>query len=104
MSAIFGADTPEKTAEIVNEISALSLISKDDPPIFMSYGMRPDAPAPTGDGASGWKVHHVIFGVKLKEQMDTLGVEADLHYPGAATKYASREQFLITKLKETPSR
>ncbi len=95
VSAIFDADTPEATAKIVDEISALSLIDKDDPPIFMSYGMKPDDPVPTGDKASGWKVHHVIFGVKLKEKMDALGVEADLQYPGAKTKYGSRERFLI---------
>ena len=102
VSAIFDADTPEGTAKIVSEISALSLISKDDPPIFMSYGMKPDDPVPAGDRAQGWKVHHVIFGVKLKEKMDEIGVEADLQYPGAKTEYSSRDRFLITKLSSTP--
>ncbi len=102
LSTIFDADTPEATAKIVAEISALSLISKDDPPIFMSYGMKPDDPVPTGERASGWKVHHVIFGVKLKEKMDALGVEADLQYPGAKAKYASRDWFLISKLAVKP--
>ena len=101
VSAVFDADTPEETKKIVTEISALSLIDKDDPPIFMSYGMKPDAPVPTGAAAQGWKVHHVIFGVKLKEKMDALGVEADLQYAGAKTKYGSRERFLITKLTST---
>ena len=102
ISVIFDADTPEATSEIVAEISALSLISKDDAPIFMSYGMKPDAPVPAGAKARGWKVHHVVFGVKLKARMDALGVEADLQYPGARTKYGSRERFLITKLASTP--
>jgi acetyl esterase len=102
ISAIFDTDTPEGTEQIVKEISALSLISKDDPPIFMSYGMKPDDPVPTGGNAQGWKVHHVIFGVKLKEKMDAIGVEADLQYPGARTKYASRERFLIKKLTSLP--
>jgi hypothetical protein len=102
ISTIFDADTPEGTKKIVAEISALALISEDDPPIFMSYGMKPDDPVPTGDRARGWKVHHVIFGVKLKEKMDALDVEADLQYPGARTKYASRERFLITKLTSVP--
>ena len=92
------ADTPEESEKIVKDISALSLISKDDPPIYMSYGMKPDDPVPTGAKAQGWKVHHVVFGVKLKEKMDSIGVEADLQYPGARTKYRSRERFLITKL------
>lgn len=98
ISAIFDADTPEGIEKIVNEISALSLISKDDPPIFMSYGMKPDDPVPAGARSQGWKVHHVIFGVKLKEKMDEIGAEADLQYPSAKTKYSSRERFLITKL------
>jgi len=102
ISAIFDADTPEATKKIVSEISALSLISKDDPAIFMSYGMKPNDPVPTGARAQGWKVHHVVFGVKLKEKMDELGVEADLQYPGAKTRYGSREKFLITKLTATP--
>jgi len=41
----------------------------------------------------------VIFGVKLKERMDQLGVEADLKYPGAKTKYNSLASFFIAKLK-----
>ncbi len=101
LSAIFDADTPEGTKKIVAEISAMSLISKDDPPIFMSYGMKPDDPVPTGARAQGWKVHHVIFGVTLKKKMDELGIEADLQYPGAKTKYGSREKFLIQKLTAT---
>ena len=102
ISTIFDADTPEATEKIVSEISALSLISEDDPPIFMSYGMKPDAPVPTGEKAQGWKVHHVIFGVKLKEKMDAIGVEADLQYPGVKSIHGSRERFLITKLTSTP--
>jgi acetyl esterase len=98
ISAIFDADTPEGIKKIVADISALSLISKDDPPIFMSYGMKPDAPIPTGEKAQGWKVHHVIFGVKLKEKMDAIGVAADLQYPGAKMQHTSRERFLITTL------
>jgi hypothetical protein len=97
---IVGDVTDEKLKEIVKDISALSLITSDDPPIFMSYGMKPDAPIPSDPKrARGWKVHHVIFGIKLKEKMDRLGIEADLKYPGARTKYRSPAAFLIAKLK-----
>jgi hypothetical protein len=44
-------------------------------------------------------VHHVTFGVKLKEEMDELGIEADLKYPGARTTYRSIVDFFVTKLK-----
>jgi pimeloyl-ACP methyl ester carboxylesterase len=98
---VFGDVTDEKLREIVKDISAMSLITADDPPIFMSYGMKPDAPIPSdAKRARGWKVHHVIFGVKLKEKMERLGVEANLKYPGVRTKYNSPAGFLIAKLKQ----
>lgn len=97
----FGAKTKEEYLKKVEDVSALSLISKDDPPIFMAYRMRPDAPVP-GDGsqARGWKVHHVVFGVELKKKMDKLGLEADLKYPGAKTKYQSNVEFFLAHLKK----
>jgi acetyl esterase/lipase len=99
-SEVFGDVTDDKLKEVVKDISALSLITADDPPIFMSYGMKPDAPIPSDTKrVRGWKVHHVIFGIKLKEKMDQLGVEANLKYPGAQTKYESPADFLISKLK-----
>jgi hypothetical protein len=48
--------------------------------------------------AEGWKVHHVVFGLKLKEKMDGLGVEAHLQYPGARTTYRAISDFFIQKL------
>lgn len=97
----FEAETEEDLRKIVAEVSALSLVSEDDPPIFMAYGQKPTEPIPTDpQKARGWKVHHVMFGVKLKEKMDELKVEANLQYPGAETPYLSREDFLISKLTE----
>ncbi|MBC8471228.1 MAG: alpha/beta hydrolase [Planctomycetes bacterium] len=97
---VYGDITDDELTEIVKDISAMSLITADDPPIFMSYGMKPDAPIPSdAKRAQGWKVHHVVFGIKLKEKMDQLGVEANLKYPGAQTKYKSPAGFLIAKLK-----
>jgi acetyl esterase len=99
-SEVYGDVTDDKLRDIVKDISALSLITADDPPIFMSYGMKPDAPIPVDSKrAQGWKVHHIIFGVKLKEKMDQLGVEANLKYPGVQTKYKTPTSFLIAKLK-----
>jgi acetyl esterase len=96
----FEAKTEAELEKIVADVSALALISADDPPIHMSYGMAPDAPVPTDpERARGWKVHHVMFGVKLKEKMDALGIEADLKYPGASTTYGSLAEFFKAKLK-----
>ncbi len=95
----FGVKTKAEYLARAKEVSALSLVSKDDPPLFMSYGMAPGDPVPEDPAkAQSWKVHHVIFGVKLKEEMDRLGVEADLKYPGAKTRYGSIPAFFKAKL------
>ncbi|MBD3266563.1 alpha/beta hydrolase fold domain-containing protein [bacterium] len=95
----FGEVTGERLAGIVADISALHLISPDDPPIFMHYNMKPDAPIPTDERkARGWKVHHVMFGIQLKRELDKAGVEAVLHYPGMDIPYKSQEDFLLKKL------
>ena len=98
---LYGKKTDEQIREVVADISALSLISADDPPIHMQYGQKPDDPVPDDpQKARGWKIHHVVFGVELKRAMDKLGVEANLQYPGAKTRYGSREHFLIEKLTQ----
>ena len=94
-----GIETEQEYREKVAEISALSLISEDDPPIYMTYQMAPDDPVPDDpQRAGGWKIHHVAFGAALKEKMDELGVEAGLNYPGARPAYRSLAHFLIAKL------
>ena len=97
---MWGADSLEEVAETTRQCSALRLISPDDPPIFMSYGMAPDAKKPSGDKnrLRGWLIHHVVFGTKLKEKADELGVEADLSYPGSGSKYPSNVAFFRDKL------
>ena len=99
---MWGADSLEEVAETTRQCSALRLISPDDPPIFMSYGMAPDAKKPSGDKdrVRGWLIHHVVFGTKLKEKADELGVEADLSYPGSGSKYPSQVDFFRDKLLE----
>jgi acetyl esterase len=95
----FGVATKENYLKKVAEVSALSLITRDDPPIFMSYAMAPGDPVPPdAQRAEGWKVHHVVFGLKLKEKMDGLGVEASLQYPGARTAYRAISDFFVQKL------
>jgi acetyl esterase len=101
----FGVKTQEDFQQKVAQVSALSLITKDDPPIFMSYLMQPDDPVPPDlEQARRWKVHHVIFGIELKKRMDALGIEADLEYPGAKTIYRSPAEFIISKLSKPTTR
>lgn len=94
---IFGTSDRAKQAAIARRISPISLVSADDPPTFMSYGMAPEDPVPNGDRATAWKVHHVRFGLTLKERLDDVGIEAYLHYPGADSEYSSAADFFAAK-------
>jgi hypothetical protein len=96
---LYGNISDKDLKETIEGISAFSIVSSDDPPIFMSYWMEPDAAIPAEPRKQrGWKIHHVNFGIKLKEKMDTLGVEADIKYPGATPSYGSNVEFLKAKL------
>jgi len=98
---MFGAETEEELLKKNANVAALSLISKDDPPVFMVYAMAPDADKPTDAGAArNWMVHHVVNGIELKKLCDQLGVESYLQYPGAKNKYATTTAFLIEQLKD----
>ena len=99
--AKWGAKTRDEAEEIARKHSAVSIVSADDPPIFMSYGMTPTAKPPTERGRiRGWLIHHVNLGLALKEKTDTLKLEAHLKYPGAKTKYQSQVEFFVDKLLE----
>lgn len=101
---IFGTSDQGKQAAISAKISAIGLVSADDPPTFMRYGMAPGDPVPEGDRAQGWKVHHVNFGLALKAKLDSLGVENVLHYPGADSAYSTPEDFFIAKFGKSEIR
>lgn len=100
--ATFGVETSEEAEKIAQSLSAIPLASAGDPPIFMSYGMRPDAKLPSQDDPKklrGFLVHHVQLGIDLKEKMDQLGLECHLKHPGTSPKYDSSIEFLVDKLR-----
>ena len=97
--ATWGSKTLDKANKKAARHSALNLVSEDDPPIFMSYGMAPSAKPPENKTRlRGWLIHHVNLGIALKEKTDTLKLEAHLKYPGADLKYPTQNEFLIDKL------
>ena len=97
----FAEPEGDSHAKLIADVSAIDLLSKGDPPIYMSYRMRPNDPIPEGGAARGWQIHHVVFGEKLEEKAEGAGVETHLVYPGKKSKeYASFEDFFIAKLKE----
>lgn len=85
----------DKIMPWIKQYSPYELVSKDDPPIAMSYGGPPAMGKEEKD-----PTHTCNFGVKLEEKLKSVGVECHLIYPGTPdTKYKNCTEFLIDKLK-----
>ena len=96
---IFGVQRQEEYLRKAAGVSVLSLVTQDAPPTLLYYSMSPDDPIPADpQKAQAWSVHHVIFGIKLKEKMDAFGVEAQLCHPGTRMIYRSIPHFFMMKL------
>ena len=90
----------ERVKKLMIDASALSHLSKDDVPVYATYG-RGDVPVDADTNPSIW-VHHVKLGLKLQEAMQPLGLECIVRSPDHTDKdpYGSMESFFIKKLKE----
>lgn len=93
-----GLEKPE-TRKLIIDASPITHLTKDDPPVFLQYGGG-DTPVTETTDANTW-VHHARLGIKLKEQMDKLGIECYVSYRGGppVTKYRNPVEFLVAKLK-----
>ncbi|MEM1296907.1 MAG: family 16 glycoside hydrolase [Verrucomicrobiota bacterium] len=92
--AVFLAER-ESILPWIAEYSPYALVSKDDPPIFMTYSRPPALGEEQKD-----PTHTANFGVKLQEHCLVTGVECELVYPGASkSSYVTTTDFLIAKLK-----
>ena len=90
----FGEIPEETRLKIIEDIAALKLLTKDDPPIYMQYGMAPNDPEPADQNrVQGWRVHHVNFGVALLEKAKKLDVPAYLRYRGANPQFPADVEF-----------
>jgi acetyl esterase/lipase len=87
----------EKVLPWIKEYSPIELASKDDPPIFMEY---PKQQKPPKQGqVEKDPTHSAMYGVKLAEKLEALGVEVVLNYPGHMDeRYQSSHDFLVAKL------
>ena len=96
---MWNGKTLQEANQTASQHSAIHLVTSDDPPIFMSYGMSPTASLPKDPKRiRGWLIHHVNLGIVLKEKMDALKLESHLKFPGSKTKYDSLVDFLSDKL------
>ena len=90
--------TELSTQEIVEEFSAITHASSDDPPVYLSYGSAPRKELYPQDTNMKKTIHDVKFGILLKEKLDELGVECLLSYPGKEAN-ESELDFLLRHFK-----
>ncbi len=85
--------------KLYDEASPIKYLTKDDPPVFAFYN-EPRGPLPA-DAKPGDGIHHVNFGIKLKEQMDKLGVECVVrHSDEGGNPVKDSFDFLIQHLQK----
>jgi len=77
VDALDALDDP-KLQPLYDEVSAIKHLTADDPPVFMFYN-EPYGPLPD-DARPGQGIHHPTFGLKLREAMEALGIEAVYHH------------------------
>jgi hypothetical protein len=70
-------DTPDARA-MFKQAAAITYLTKDDGPVYAFYS-EPRGPLPA-DAKPGTGIHHINFGLKLKEQMDKLGIECTIRH------------------------
>lgn len=68
-------DLPQEKYRLFEEVSALPHLTKDDAPVALFYASKLDTPITS----QGIGIHHPRFGKALKEKMDELEVECEVH-------------------------
>ena len=63
--------------EVSLECSPMTHVSKDDPPVFLNYGVPAAVPVIKGDG-----IHHAGFGRLLEEKCKAVGIDCYLQVKG----------------------
>ena len=100
-----GQQPDERAYKLWDESAPINLAKAGAPPVFMfySYAMRPLPPADTGEG-----IHNPRMGYLLKEKMDKLGIECQVHLPDEYTSkppaQAAMTQMVDFFLKYFPKR
>ncbi|MEK6233646.1 MAG: alpha/beta hydrolase [Planctomycetales bacterium] len=81
----------------MREASPITYLTQDDPPIYLTYGANKPV---TEKSSPGHWVHHPMLGIKLKEAMDKLSIEAHVQYQGGPEidGYESQTDFIIKQL------
>ncbi|MBW3598793.1 MAG: alpha/beta hydrolase [Planctomycetes bacterium] len=81
LAQLYGVDLdqldslPEEKYKLFEQVSALPHLTKDDAPAQLIYASQMDTPIRN----QGIGIHHPRFGKVLKERMDDLGIECQVH-------------------------
>lgn len=84
----------DKLLPTINTYSPFALATSDAPPIYLYYRVKPAMGQPTKD-----PTHSSNYGVKMHQQLQSLGVKTELVYPGAPEViHPTIEDYLIKNL------
>ena len=85
---------PAEKYTLFEEVSAINHLTGDDAPVLMTYDSDMDTPI----SSRSIGIHHPRFGKILKEKMDSLGIECQVHTGFTRTK-ASRSRLMLEFVK-----
>ena len=83
-------ELPAAKYKLFEVVSAINHLTRDDVPVLMTYDSEMDTPI----SSRSVGIHHPLFGNVLKEKMDTLGIECQVHTGFARTK-KSRSNLVV---------
>lgn len=102
MPKFYGVDDGDysgpRVKKLIEQSSAVSHATADDPPTFLIYGGTLDNLPLPKDASQGLLIHHPYFGKVLKEKLDDLGVECHFRYGGAHRDATEVGEFLARHL------
>jgi acetyl esterase/lipase len=84
-----------RSREKAREISAIYHVTKDDPPIFMTYGFPLKQLPLSKDTPRGELIHNPAFGLLLKEKLDEAGIENYFYHGGNKPPAGAEETFIL---------
>ena len=90
-------NTP-KAFKLYEAAAPINRLTKDDPPVYAFY-LEARGPLPP-NAKPGQGIHHITFGLRLKEKMDQLGIECIVrHRDEGAASEKEMVEFLARHLK-----
>lgn len=81
--------------QLAERASAINYVSKDSPPVFMSYDDTFDLPRIPEEATVNEVIHHPIHGYTLKQKYDELGIPFIFRHKGNPVQPQEEVQFLL---------